>query len=122
ERVGMPEGKYFLSHACLYCATAPKSNTAGAIFKAISHIEESGAKLVPLPLRDSTSSALRAQHDQTSSPTENYKYPHDYPGAWVEQQYLPEGMEQPGWYKPKQIGYERRIYEQYMNERREDTE
>jgi putative ATPase len=122
ERVGMPEGNYFLSHACLYCATAPKSNTAGAIFKAISHIEEAGAKPVPLHLRDKTSSALRAQHEQTSSPTENYKYPHDYPGAWVEQQYLPEEMEPPEWYRPKEIGYERQIYEQYMNEHHEEAE
>jgi putative ATPase len=111
ERVGMPEGNYFLSHACLYCATAPKSNTAGAIFKAIAHIEEQGPGPVPLHLRDSTSSAMQAQHNQQASPTENYKYPHDYPGAWVEQQYLPEGMERPDWYMPKTIGYERQIYQ-----------
>src|SRR5581483_2478754 len=40
ERVGMPEGTYFLSQACLYCATAPKSNSTGAIFKALSHMDE----------------------------------------------------------------------------------
>jgi putative ATPase len=110
ERVGMPEGNYFLSHACLYCATAPKSNTAGAIFKAIAHIEEHGPGPVPLHLRDKTSSTAQAEHQGQASPTENYKYPHDYSGAWVDQQYLPEDMESPGWYRPKSIGYANRIY------------
>ncbi len=113
ERVGLPEGNYFLSHACLYCATAPKSNSAGAIFKAISNIEEHGPGPVPLHLRDSTSSKMQAEHRGEASPTENYKYPHNYPGAWVEQQYLPDGMEPPDWYEPKSLGYERRIYEEY---------
>ena len=38
-----------------------------------------------------------------------YKYPHDYPGGWVDQQYLPVGMARPGWYQPKDIGYEQTI-------------
>jgi putative ATPase len=113
ERVGMPEGNYFLSHACLYCATAPKSNSAGAIFKAISHIEEQGAGPVPLHLRDSTSNAAWARQEGRSSHSDEYKYPHEFPGAWVEQQYLPEGMKAPGWYRPKQLGYEREVYERF---------
>ncbi|MHB8627760.1 MAG: replication-associated recombination protein A [Aggregatilineales bacterium] len=111
ERVGMPEGNYFLSHACLYCATAPKSNTVGAIFKAIAHMDQVGPGPVPLHLRDSTSNAAQARHEARENDSERYKYPHDYPGAWVEQQYLPEGMEQPDWYTPKQVGHEREIYE-----------
>jgi putative ATPase len=106
ERVGMPEGNYFLSHACLYCATAPKSNTAGAIFKALSHMDETGPGPVPLHLRDKTSNAAQARHDQRESPSEQYKYPHDFPAAWVQQQYLPEGMESPRWYMPRRVGYE----------------
>jgi putative ATPase len=109
ERVGMPEGNYFLSHACLYCATAPKSNTAGAIFKALSHMDEVGPGPVPLHLRDSTSNAAQARYDRRENDSARYRYPHDYPGAWVEQQYLPEGVEHPGWYTPKQIGYEAQI-------------
>jgi putative ATPase len=42
-----------------------------------------------------------------------YKYPHDYPGGWVEQQYLPLGMEPPGWYQPKEIGYEMTVRERF---------
>ncbi len=115
ERVGMPEGNYFLSHACLYCATAPKSNTAGAIFKALSHMDEVGPGPVPLHLRDSTSNAAQARHDRRENPSETYKYPHDFPGAWVEQQYLPDGVERPDWYRPKDVGYERQIRERFAS-------
>ena len=115
ERVGMPEGNYFLAHACLYCATAQKSNTAGAIFKALSHMEEVGPGPVPLHLRDSTSNAAQARHEDRSSHSEAYKYPHDYAGAWVKQQYLPEGMQPPHWYTPKQIGYEAQVYRRFAD-------
>jgi len=114
ERVGLPEGNYFLSSACLYLATAPKSNTAGAIFKALAHMEEAGPGPVPLHLRDSTSNAAQARHDQRENPSASYKYPHEYPGAWVAQQYLPDGLARPGWYKPKQVGYERDVYERFQ--------
>ncbi len=110
ERVGMPEGNYFLSQACLYCATAPKSNSTGAIFKALSHMDEVGPGPVPLHLRDSTSNAAQARHEGRESYSQQYKYPHDYPGAWVDQQYLPDGMERPGWYTPHQLGYEAQVY------------
>jgi putative ATPase len=110
ERVGMPEGNYFLSQACLYCATALKSNSAGAIFKALSHMDEVGPGPVPLHLRDSTSNAAQARHEERESYSEQYKYPHDHPGAWVDQQYLPDGMGRPGWYAPHQLGYEAQVY------------
>jgi putative ATPase len=118
ERVGMPEGNYFLSHACLYCATAPKSNTVGAIFKALGHMDEVGPGPVPLHLRDSTSNAAQARHEDRESYSDQYKYPHDFPGAWVEQQYLPEGMERPGWYMPKQLGHEAEVYERLSKHNR----
>jgi putative ATPase len=115
ERVGLPEGNYFLSSACLYLATAPKSNTAGAIFPALAHIEAAGPGPVPNHLRDKTSNAMQSRHDRRENPSDSYKYPHDYPGAWVDQQYLPEGMERPHWYEPKQVGYERSVYERFAN-------
>ncbi|MCC7448154.1 MAG: AAA family ATPase [Anaerolineae bacterium] len=109
ERIGMPEGNYLLAQACLYLATAPKSNTANAIFSAIAHIEQNGSKPVPPHLRDSTASAIRARHEGTANVAAGYKYPHDFPGAWVDQPYLPEGMDRPNWYKPKSLGYEQQI-------------
>ena len=95
EHVGLPEAQYHLAEATLYLATAPKSNSVGAYFKALEHIKNEGAKPVP-------------SHLKTSSP--DYKYPHAYPGHWVDQRYLPEGVEG-GWFEPSDQGYERRIKE-----------
>ncbi len=126
EWVGMPEGYYFLSHACLYLATAPKSNSAGAIWKVLAHIEQQGPGDVPPYLRDKTDSfhgTTRDQYRQTMQESAGdhgaYKYPHDYPGGWVQQQYLPLGMEPPGWYQPKDIGYEQTIKERLDSLRQE---
>jgi putative ATPase len=116
EWVGMPEGYYFLSHACLYLATAPKSNSAGAIWKALASIEQQGPGDVPPYLRDKTGNfhgETRDQYRQTMEEASGdrgaYQYPHDFPGGWVQQQYLPLGMAAPGWYQPKEIGYEQTI-------------
>ncbi len=111
ERVGMPEGNYFLSSACLYLATAPKSNTAGALFEAIAYIEKHGVDPVPEHLRDKTNNAATSRYEGRENPSDAYKYPHSYPDAWVAQQYLPEGMAAPDWYVPKQTGYEKSVYE-----------
>ncbi len=118
EWVGMPEGQYFLSHACIYLATAPKSNSAGAYWKALAHIEQFGPGDVPPYLRDKTEQFHGETRDQYRQTLEEavgnrgqYQYPHDHPGGWVAQQYLPVGMEPPGWYQPKGIGYERTIRE-----------
>lgn len=114
ERVGMPEGNYFLSAACLYLATAPKSNTAGAIFPALAHMDETGPGPVPLHLRDSTSSKMQSEHNREESPTAAYKYPHEFEDAWVAQDYLPSDMPRPHWYQPKTVGYEREIHERLV--------
>jgi len=112
EWVGMPEGTYFLSEACLYLATAPKSNSAGAIWSALAHVEQHGTGEVPAYLRDKSDTfhgATRERYKETMGDMGAYKYPHDFPGGWVEQRYLPFDLEPPGWYKPKDIGYEREI-------------
>ena len=101
EWVGMPEGQYHLAMATLYLATAPKSNSTGAYWKALAEVKEHDAGPVPVYLRGKSKA---------------YKYPHDYPEGWVEQRYLPEGVEA-GWFHPKGRGYERGIIEQ-MEERK----
>jgi putative ATPase len=108
EWIGLPEGQYHLALATLYLATAPKSNSVGAYWGALAHVEEHGAGPVPLPLRDKSDrfqGALREHYRQTIGEHEGYRYPHDYPTGWVEQQYLPEGIEG-GWFQPKGHGYE----------------
>ncbi len=116
EWVGMPEGTYFLSEACLYLATAPKSNSAGAIWKALACIESEGAGEVPPYLRDKSDTlrgAAQARYKETMGDMGAYQYPHDFPGGWVAQKYLPLDMDPPGWYQPKDIGYEKEVRERY---------
>jgi len=113
EWVGLPEGQYHLSLATLYLTTAPKSNAAGAYWAALEHIQEHGAGPVPLPLRDKSDrfhGSLREHYKQTIGEHEGYLYPHNYPQGWVEQQYLPPGVEG-GWFRPKGHGYEKTILE-----------
>jgi len=113
EWVGMPEGQFHLSLATLYLATAPKSNSAGALFQALEHIQEHGSGPVPLYLADKTDrfqGELGQHYKRTIGEHEGYKYPHAYPGHWVEQRYLPEGV-QGGWYQPSDQGYEGELAE-----------
>lgn len=108
EWVGLPEGMYHLSHACLYLATAPKSNSAGAYWAALKEIEQNGPGPVPLYLRDKSDRFVGDKRDKYKAVMgdhEGYKYPHAYPGAWVKQRYLPPDVEG-GWYTPSEYGYE----------------
>ncbi len=112
ERVGLPEGRYFLSQACIYCATAPKSNSAGAFFEAIAHIERHGTGEIPAHLRDKSGAfhgQTRERYQETMGDMGQYQYPHDDPRGWVPQQYLPDDVPAPGWYQPKLHGYEGEI-------------
>ncbi|MDY6878016.1 MAG: AAA family ATPase [Chloroflexota bacterium] len=120
EWVGMPEGQYHLALATLYLATAPKSNSAGAYWQALAEIEEHGAGPVPVHLRDKSDvfhGALREHYKRTLGEHEEYKYPHAYPDGWVEQRYLPEGVEG-GWFRPKGHSYEQEIIERLKRWRR----
>jgi len=111
EWVGMPEGQYHLAMATLYLATAPKSNAVGAYWKALEEVKEQGSGPIPLYLRDKGDvfrGALREHYKQTMGEHEGYKYPHAYPEGWVEQRYLPEGVDA-DWFKPKGHGYEQEI-------------
>jgi putative ATPase len=124
EWVGMPEGQYHLSLATLYLATAPKSNSAGAYWGALAKIEEHGAGPVPIYLRDKSDTfrgALREHYKRTMGEHEGYKYPHAYPEGWVEQRYLPEGVEG-GWFQPRGHGYEREIIERLEQWRKKRDE
>ncbi len=88
EHIGMPEARIPLAHAALHVALAPKSNSAcGAIDKAIAAVREKPAYVVPPHLRGTGyKGAEKLGHGV------DYKYSHNYPGHWVEQQYLPNEM------------------------------
>ena len=103
DYVGLPEGIYPIVEATLYLATAPKSNSAGAYFKAFKLIEEEGKVQVPSHLQDSSRDAAALGHGQ------GYQYPHDKPGHFIPQQYLPAPLLGTYFYRPGDQGYEARV-------------
>jgi putative ATPase len=100
EYIGMPEGIYPIVEATLYLATAPKSNSAGAFFKAREHIEQNGTGQVPTHLMDGNRDARGFGHGK------GYQYPHLFPGHFIPQQYLPDGVLGTRFYIPSDQGYE----------------
>jgi putative ATPase len=105
DYVGMPEGRFLLSEACLYLATAPKSNSTMAFFKALDHVESERAGDVPNHLKDANRDAEGFGHGK------GYKYPHAYREHFVPQQYLPDEMQGTYFYEPGPLGYETEIAE-----------
>jgi len=110
-KCGMPEGLYFLSHACIYLSLAPKSNSAGAIFSVRSEIQKHGTGPVPPHLKDKTANSKESRYLDVKNASDDYEYPHSHPHHWIEQQYLPEGVEKRGWYAPGEIGREGKLWE-----------
>ena len=87
-KIGWPEGRIPLAEATIYLATSPKSNSAYmAINDALQCVRQSGNQPVPLHLRNAPTELM-----EQLGYHEGYKYPHDYPGHWVEQQYLPDAL------------------------------
>ena len=85
-KIGWPEGRIPLAEACVYLATSPKSNSAySGINSALQFVKETGNLPVPLHLRNAPTKLMAeiGYHD-------GYLYPHDYPGNFTPQQYLPE--------------------------------
>jgi putative ATPase len=110
ERTGFPEGNFPLSHACLYLATAPKSNTTMAFFDALKEVEREDAE-VPNHLRDASRDAEGFGHG------EGYVYPHAYRDHWATQQYLPNSLKGRTFYIPSPVGYEKKIREEVLQKR-----
>ena len=102
ERVGMPEAQIILSEAVTYVACAPKSNAScNAVFDAMAVVEKTGTLPIPTHLQDAHyKGAVRLGHGT------GYKYAHDYPNHYVEQQYLPDGLLGSHFYTPTDNGYE----------------
>lgn len=104
ERVGMPEAQIILAHAAIYVACAPKSNSVvNAIFAATDAVKQVGNCQVPVHLRDAHYSGAAKLGNV------GYKYAHDYPNHYVNQQYLPDQLVGEHFYEPGDNGYEREI-------------
>ena len=100
--IGLPEAQYALAQATTYIATAPKSNRSGqAYWAAVSDVEASGALPVPLHLRNAAHRGMK-QHGIGVG----YRYSHDFDGADVDQQYLPDALVARRYYLPTDQGYE----------------
>jgi putative ATPase len=110
DRIGFPEGNFPLAHACLYLATAPKSNTTMAFFDALKEVDREDAE-VPGHLRDPSRDAEGFGHGA------GYVYPHAYRDHWAAQQYLPTSLMGRAFYIPSAIGYEGKIRETVLQKR-----
>ena len=105
ERLGLPEARIPLTQAVAYVASAPKSNSAIlAIDKATSVVAETKTAPIPVHLQDAHyKSAGKLGHGK------GYLYAHDFPGHYVKQQYLPDGLTEEKFYEPTENGYEAKI-------------
>ena len=104
ERIGMPEAQIILAQATTYLASAPKSNASYMSIAAAMECVRNVKTTVPVHLQDAHyKGAAKLGHGI------GYKYAHDYPDHYVEQQYLPNEIVNEVFYKPTEIGYERQI-------------
>ncbi|GMK38335.1 ATPase AAA [Paenibacillus sp. CCS19] len=112
RKIGWPEAKYNIAQAILFAVESPKSDaTTVAIGKVMAVIEQSGTMEVPLHLRDAHyKGAVKLGHV-------GYQYPHDFPGHYVVQQYLPDGLRERAFYEATEQGMEDKIRQNQLRRR-----
>ncbi|MBO2515930.1 MAG: hypothetical protein CW338_01450 [Clostridiales bacterium] len=107
EMLGMPEAGLSISQAIIAVCESPKSNSVSmAMSAAMEDAQKGDYAPVPEYLRDDHYKGNERLGVRTS---QEYKYPHNYPGHWVKQQYMPEGMEDTVYYRPSDQGHEAKI-------------
>ena len=105
EFVGMPEARLPIAQAIIALCESPKSNAVcEAVDAALADAEKGGYGPVPIHLRDTH----YAGHDRIGS-GDGYKFPHDFPGHWVRQEYMPPEVKGKKYYKPTEMGHEATI-------------
>ena len=110
DRIGLPEGRYHLTHAALYLATCPKSNSSLGFFDALKAVEKEQTE-VPNHLKDANRDGDSLGHG------EGYLYPHSYRDHWIAQQYLPDELIGRVFYTPGYTGYEEKIRNEVLAKR-----
>lgn len=116
EYVGLPEAQLNLAQATTYLASAPKSNASYiGLKRAMADVEAERSRPVPKHLRDSRSATGRGNDGE-------YLYPHDYPGGYVRQKYMPDDIQTQPYYVPTDRGHERKIKERLDRLRAEPDE
>lgn len=109
-KIGWPEGRIPLAEAAVYLATSPKSNSAYlGIDTALALVRQTGNQPVPLHLRNAPTALMKSlgYHD-------GYKYSHDYPGHFVEQQYMPDELQGQRIWKAQHSPVEEKQYQQML--------
>ena len=103
--VGMPEADLALAQATVYLATAPKSNSLYRAYLQVQQdVKQTGSQPVPLHLRNPVTGMMRQQ-----GYGKGYRYAHDYPGHFVEQQNMPDRLKDRRYYSPGDQGYEKEV-------------
>ena len=111
NKIGWPEGRIPLAEATVYLATSPKSNSAYlGIDKALDLVRRTGNQPVPLPIRNAPTQLMKelGYHD-------GYKYPHDFPGHFTEQQYLPDDLKNERLWFGQHSPAEEKLYQRMVN-------
>jgi putative ATPase len=107
HQIGMPEARIILAEAAVYNATSKKSNASYlGINRALEDVCNKNTGTIPMHIRNAPATGM-----EQFGYGEGYKYPHDYPGHYVEQQYLPDELVGTVYYAPTDNGIERRIKE-----------
>ncbi len=107
ERIGLPEGKIPLAHAACYLASCPKSNATYMALRQMEKVVSENPELeIPKHLRNAPTDLMKEMGNSIG-----YKYPHDYPEAYVKEQYLPDKIKNIKVYQPKDQGIDPKIRE-----------
>ena len=110
-KIGWPEGRIPLAEATVYLATSPKSNSAYlGVDAALALVKQTGNQPVPLPIRNAPTQLMKelGYHD-------GYKYPHDFPGHFTVQQYLPDALQNERLWHGQHNPNEERLYQRMVN-------
>ena len=111
QKIGWPEGRIPLAEATVYLATSPKSNSAYlGIDAALGLVKKTGNQPVPLPIRNAPTQLMKdlGYHD-------GYIYPHDYPGHFTPQQYMPDALVNERLWHGQHSPAEEKLYERMVN-------
>jgi len=111
QKIGWPEGRIPLAEATVYLATSPKSNSAYlGIDSALELVKRTGNQPVPLPIRNAPTQLMKdlGYHD-------GYKYPHDYPGHFTPQQYMPDALVRERLWHGQHSPAEEKLYERMVS-------
>ena len=110
NKLGWPEGRIPLAEAAVYLAASPKSNSAYmGIDTALLHVRETGNLPVPLHLRNAPTQLMK-----NIGYSDGYKYAHDYPGNFVEQQFLPNDIKNERFWHAQHSPQEEKLYQQML--------